>query len=68
MWLILASKYRYKRILSEISKKSLLSWCKVSTKDNGKLLLSVLEVFNLGTKYWFDSGFEISFNFFANHS
>jgi len=48
--MILTSKYRYKRILSEISRKSLPSWCNVSTSDNGKLLLSVLELFNLGTK------------------
>lgn len=37
-------------MLSEMSKKFLLNCCKVSTK-NGKLLLSVLDVFNLGTKY-----------------
>lgn len=34
-----------------MSKKSLPNCCKVSTRDNGKLLLSVLELLNLGTKY-----------------
>lgn len=48
---ILTSKNRYKIILSDISKKSLPNCCNVSTRDNGKLLLSVLEVFNLGTMY-----------------
>lgn len=38
-------------MLSEIFKKSLPNCCKDSTKDNGKLLLSVLEVFSFGTKY-----------------
>lgn len=38
-------------MLSEMSKKSLPNCCKVSTRDSGRLLLSVLELLNLGTKY-----------------